>query len=90
MTKTFKYTNEETYNEFVLNLTTKLIEQSPIDALMQETVFDLFTSRIIPKGWSQDKALKTTECILYLLEDYEEYELCQAIIAHWPELKINA
>ena len=87
MTKTFKYTDEETYNEFVLNLTTKLIDEDPIDALMQDSVYNLFCDRIIPKGWSEDKSLKTTECILYLLEDYEEYELCQAIIEAWPELK---
>ncbi len=89
MTKTFKYTNEETYNEFVLNLTTKLIDEDPIKALMQDTVFDLFTSRVIPSGWSLDKALKTVECILYVLEDHEEYELCQSVIVHWPELKRN-
>ena len=89
MTKTFKYTNEETYNDFVLNLTTNIIDEDPIPSVMQPGIIALTSGRILPKGWSEDKALKTTECILYLLEDHEEYETCQAIIEAWPELKIN-
>ena len=87
MTKTFKYTDEETYNDFVLNLTTNIIDEDPIPSVMQPVIIALTSGRILPKGWSEDKALKTTECILYLLEDYEEYETCQAIIETWPELK---
>jgi hypothetical protein len=87
MTKTFKYTDEETYNDFVLNLTTNLIDEDLIQMVMQPAIIELTSSRILPKGWSEDKALKTTECILYLLEDNEKYETCQDIITAWPELK---
>ena len=87
MTKTFKYTDEETYNDFVLSLTTNLIDEDPIQMVMQPAIIELTSNRIIPKGWSEDKALKTTECILYLSEDHEKYEWCQDIITAWPELK---
>jgi len=85
MTKTFKYTDEETYNEFILNLTTK-IEDDPLQSLIQPSVIALVADRVLPEGWNQDKALQTTECILHALEEYEEYEICQEIIIAYPEL----
>ena len=88
MTKTFKYTTEEKFNEFYQNIHANLIDTNPIDQIFEtDQLNTMITMRYKPKSWSDDRALSVMENLLYLFEDYEEYESCQSIIDAWPELK---
>lgn len=87
----FKFTTKERYENFYNNLHQDLIDQDPIEQIEQTPgLSSMISSRYIPEGWSQEKAFKVMECLLYLFQDYEKYETCQSIINTWPELKINA
>jgi hypothetical protein len=91
METTFKFTTKEKYENFYNNLHEDLIDQDPIDQILQtEGLSTMISTRYKPKNWSIEKALKIMECLLYLFQDYEQYEQCQSIINAWPELKINA
>tara|TARA_R100000005_G_C4952313_1_gene172280 strand:- start:546 stop:821 length:276 start_codon:yes stop_codon:yes gene_type:complete len=91
METTFKFTTKEKYENFYNNLHEDLIDQDPIEQIMQtEGLATMISTRYKPKNWSNEKALKIMECLLYLFQDYEKYEECQSIIEAWPELKINA
>jgi hypothetical protein len=91
METTFKFTTKEKYKNFYDNLHQDLIDQDPIDQILQtEGLSTMISIRYKPKEWSTDKALKIMECLLYLFQDYEKYEQCQSIINAWPELKITA
>lgn len=91
MQTAFKYTTEEKFKNFYENIHTDLIDQDPIEQIKQtEGLSTMLSIRYKPTSWSQEKALSIMECLLYLFEDYEEYETCQSIIEAWPELKINS
>ncbi len=89
MTKTFKYTTKEKYQDFVLNNANHNEELGidPLDSLYsQPSIMALATKRLLPHKWNMDKALPTVEVLLHFFCDYEEYETCQSIINNWPEL----
>ncbi len=91
METTFKFTTKEKYKNFYDNLHQDLIDQDPIEQILQtEGLSTMISIRYKPNDWSTDKALKIMECLLYLFQDYEKYEECQSIINAWPELKITA
>ena len=91
METNFKYTTKERYKTFYDSLHENLIDTDPITPIFQtEGLQAMILSRYKPNGWSTEKALKIMECLLYLFQDYEKYELCQSIIDAWPELKISA
>ena len=91
MQTSFKFTTKERYENFYNNLHADLIDTDPIEQIEQTPGLSTMLSiRYIPNGWTEEKAFKVIECLLYLFEDYEKYETCQSIIEAWPELKINA
>jgi len=88
MIKSFKYTTEEHYLDFVLKCNNE--EEDATEKLMNhDTVMLLLQERILPEGWDEERALPEVEVMLYYFCDMEEYELCQQIINTWPELKNN-
>jgi len=89
MTKSFKYTTKEKYQDFLLNNANHNDELGidPLDAIYsQPDIMALATKRILPNKWDLDKALPTVEVLLHFFCDYEEYETCQSVINIWPEL----
>ena len=91
METTFKFTTKERYQNFYDNLHEDLIDQDPIEQILQtEGLSTMLETRYKPKGWTNEKALSIMECLLYLFQDYEKYETCQTIIDSWPELKIKS
>jgi len=88
MTKTFKYTTQEHYLDFVLKCAND--EEDATQKLMNhDTVMLILQQRILPEEWDTERALPEVETMLHYFCDVEEYELCQSIINVWPELKIN-
>jgi len=83
----FKYISEQKYQEFIQNL--YLIEEPVNEITDQFNLMRILDSRILPKGWTEEKALPTVEAILHFFVEEEQYEHCQSIINAWPELKHN-
>ncbi len=91
MTTTFKFTTKEQYKNVYDNLHKDLSDQDPITQILQtEGISEMISIRYKPESWSTERALEIMECMLYLFQDYEEYEHCHSIITAWPELKIKA
>jgi len=89
MTKTFKYTTEDKFNEFYENVHSN-IDTNPIEQIYETEQLNLMiTMRYKPDSWTDERALSVIENLLYLFEDYEEYETCQTIVNSWPELIRN-
>jgi hypothetical protein len=86
MIKSFKYTTEEHYVEFVLKCTNDE-EDATAKLMNHNTVMLILQERILPEDWDEERALPEVEVMLHYFCDVEEYELCQQIINNWPELK---
>lgn len=83
-----KYITSEKYSNFKENLLQNLEFENPIEQLINSEGFeDLISNRKLPEKWNKTKSVEIMECMLYLLQDYEQYEYCQKIIKNWPELK---
>ena len=88
MTKTFKYTTQEHYLDFVLKCAND--EDDATEKLMNhDTVMLILQQRILPEEWDEERALPEVEVMFHYFCEMEEYELCQSIIDVWPELRIN-
>ena len=66
MTKSFKYTTEEHYLDFVLKCAND--EECATEKLMNhETVMLILQQRILPEDWDTERALPEVETMLHQL-----------------------
>lgn len=88
MSDKFKYVSEERYQQFIQNL--YQIENPVNEITDQFNLMRILDSRLLPHGWTEEKALPTVETLLHFFIEEEQYEHCQSIIEAWPELKYNS
>ncbi len=88
MTKEFKYIEDkDQYLDFLVGFQ----DISTNQILADESISKLYHRQVKEDGTpnAEDRILKMAESFLFLHQDREDYELCQVIIDHYPELKIE-
>ncbi len=86
MATEFKYIGKEDYLEFAINFNEK------IDEVINDPIIrDFFNGKELMGDEKRERkdTLRLAESFLHLMCDHEEYEACQDIVDHYPELRIH-
>ena len=89
MTKEFKYIEDkDQYLDFLVGFQ----DISTNDILADHKISKLYRRELTKQEEppTEDALLKMAESFLFLHQDREDYELCQVIIDHYPELRKSA
>ena len=86
MATEFKYIGKEDYLEFATNFNGK------VDEVINDPIIrDFFNGKELVGDDKRERkdTLRLAESFLHLMCDHEEYEACQDIVDHYPELRID-
>ena len=86
MATEFKYIGKEDYLEFAINFNGK------VDEVINDPIIrDFFNGKELVGDDKRERkdTLRLAESFLHLMCDHEEYEACQDIVDHYPELRID-